>query len=157
MAKYNTELQVSAGGVAYRPGKNGSEIVLISVRGRWQLPKGIVKQGEAIEHAAQREVREEAGIETELVAPIDTIEYWYFSKGKNNPIRIHKYVHFFLLRYRSGDPSNHDYEVDEAHWVAIVQAKTNLSFGNEQAIVAIAEEMIQDGEESGLAGDRNSH
>lgn len=143
MARYDTELQVSAGGVAYRSGKEGFEIVLISVRGRWQLPKGIVNHGEAIDIAAQREVREEGGVETELVAPIDTIEYWYFTRGKNQPIRIHKFVHFFLFRYISGDPADHDFEVDEASWVAIDQAQTLLSFGNEQAIVARARDVLQ--------------
>ena len=72
-----TVTQVSAGGVPFRQRTETIEVAIVSVgeRRRWQLPKGIVDPGETPESAAVREAREEAGIDTELLAPIETIEY----------------------------------------------------------------------------------
>jgi 8-oxo-dGTP pyrophosphatase MutT (NUDIX family) len=137
--------QVSAGGVAFRSNRKfGSEVVIVSVmpQGRWQLPKGIVDSVESPEEAAVREVREEAGIEADLLDSIDTIEYWYISEKQGQRVRYHKFVHFFLLAYRDGDVSNHDHEVAEARWVNIDEAIGMLAFKSERAVVEKAREMI---------------
>lgn len=105
MSKVPTKLQISAGGVAFRKRDGTIEVALISVGddGRWQLPKGIVDKGESTEDAAVREVREEAGIETEVVERIDKVEYWYVWNEEGGRVRYHKFVYFYLLRYKSGD------------------------------------------------------
>lgn len=141
------EKQVSAGGVAYRETAAGVEIALIFVcfRGkeRWQLPKGIVDAGESPEETALREIREEAGITTELVAPLDVIEYWYVGHSKGQRVRFHKFVHFFLCRYRTGDIGNHDpREVIEARWFAVDEAIQRLAFSNEKNMVRKAQETL---------------
>jgi 8-oxo-dGTP pyrophosphatase MutT (NUDIX family) len=144
MSAVPTQQQVSAGGVAFRQQDGRTEIALIKVSGkeeRWQLPKGIVEDGEAPEVAARREVREEAGIETELVAPVDTIEYWFYGRG--GKVRFHKFVHFFLLRYVAGDVNDHDHEVEEARWVEIGQAQAMLSFKTEKDVAARAAELLK--------------
>src|ERR1700692_2473788 len=71
--------QVSAGGVVFRGDKGNAEVVIVSVGGqnRWQLPKGLVEKGESPEIAAVREAREEGGVASEVVQPIETVEYWY--------------------------------------------------------------------------------
>jgi 8-oxo-dGTP diphosphatase len=143
-AKFQTVEQVSAGGVAFRSRKSVTEVAIISVRpsGRWQLPKGIIDQGETPEEAAVREVREEAGIETDLLCPIETVEYWYVGERLGRRMRYHKFVHFFLLAYRSGDVSDHDHEVAEARWVRIDEAVGMLAFKSERTVVERAREII---------------
>src|SRR5690606_19367544 len=97
--------QVSAGGVAFRWRDVEPEVVIVRVKPkmRWQLPKGIVDEGETPQVTAVREVREEAGVETELIRLIETIEYWYRSVKYGKPVRYHKFVHFYLLQYKSGE------------------------------------------------------
>ncbi|HXF60546.1 MAG TPA: NUDIX hydrolase [Caldilineaceae bacterium] len=143
-AKFPTLDQVSAGGVAFRRGPAGVKIALISVgpEGRWQLPKGLVAPGETPEATALREVREEAGLETELLDRIDTIEYWYMGHRGKQRVRFHKQVHFFLLAYTGGDVSRHDREVNEARWVSIDEAKTMLAFAGERKVVEKAAAQI---------------
>jgi 8-oxo-dGTP pyrophosphatase MutT (NUDIX family) len=146
LSKVPTKLQISAGGVAFRKQDERIEVALISVgdEGRWQLPKGIVDKGESTEDAAVREVREEAGIDTEVVTRIDKVEYWYFWKEEGRRVRYHKFVYFYLLRYKSGDVGNHDREVNEARWVDINDAIEMLAFDSEKKIVQRAAQMIQD-------------
>jgi 8-oxo-dGTP diphosphatase len=137
--------QVSAGGVAFRRADGGVQVALITPRGtqRWQLPKGLVDAGEAPAATARREVREEAGVDGEVISPIDTIEYWYVGADRDGTrVRFHKAVHFFLIEFRGGDVRDHDHEVAEARWVGIAEAVDMLAFKNERAVVEKAREML---------------
>ena len=142
--KVTTMDQISAGGVAFRWKDSHSEIAIVSVKPklRWQLPKGIVDADESPQQAAVREVREEAGVETDLIKLIETIEYWYRSVKYGKPVRFHKFVHFYLMEYKSGDVTNHDHEVEEARWVSFEEALKLLDFKSERDVVEKAREMI---------------
>ncbi len=143
-AKIQTREQVSSGGVAFRADDSGFEIAIISVNPsrRWQLPKGLVDASETPEFAALREVREEAGIETELLSKIETIEYWYLGDSRGERVRFHKLVHFFLLKYVAGNVENHDSEVVEARWAKAEDALKMMTFKSEREIVKKAIKMI---------------
>ena len=144
VSKVPTKLQISAGGVAFRKQDGRIDVALISVgeENRWQLPKGLVDKGESTEDAAIREVREEAGIETEIMTRIDKVEYWYFWKENGQRIRYHKFVYFYLLRYKAGDVRDHDREVNDARWVDIDNAIEMLAFDSEKKIMEKAKELI---------------
>jgi len=127
--------EVSAGGVIYRRNSDGFEIALIHVRNRWQLPKGHIEEGERVDEAALREVREETGLEGKLVRKLGDIRYSYRDKTKNQARRIDKRVHFFLLRYVKGDVRDHDHEVEDARWFPIEEAIKQLKFATERKMV----------------------
>ncbi|MGB8983233.1 MAG: NUDIX hydrolase [Anaerolineales bacterium] len=143
--KLTTLDQISAGGVAFRWKDSKPEIAIVSVKPklRWQLPKGIVDPGESPEVTAVREVKEKAGLETDRLGLIETIEYWYRSLKYGKPVRYHKFVHFYLLKYRSGDVSEHDHEVEESRWVSLDEALEMLDFKGEREVVAKARQMIE--------------
>ena len=140
----STVKQVSAGGAAFRRNKKILEFTLVSVNPslRWQLPKGLIDAGETTEEAALREVCEEAGIITEIVAPIETVEYWYVGEQDGTRVRFHKFVHFYLLKYISGAVEDHDHEIAEARWVAPPKALKMLAFRSEREVVEKAIAMI---------------
>ena len=142
---FPTLRQVSAGGIVYRKAGSGIDQIIIQAlpEKRWQLPKGIVDDGETAAMAALREVREEAGVTAEIIQPIDTIEYWYFAKRDGERVRYHKFVHFFLMQFKSGDVADHDHEVAEARWVNIDDALKMMAFKSEREIAQKAVEMIK--------------
>ena len=133
--------EFSAGGVVVR----GEEtIVVVPIRraagGRavLALPKGHVDPGETPEQAAAREVREEAGVDADLVCKLGDVRYWYQRDGR----RIAKEVAFFLFTYRSGDVADHDAEIEEARWVPLAQAMAELSYRGERDMVVRAQERL---------------
>jgi 8-oxo-dGTP pyrophosphatase MutT (NUDIX family) len=138
--------QVSAGGVVFRRDKEQTEVVIVAVgnNARWQLPKGLVETDEKPEIAAVREAREEGGTDSEVVEHIETVEYWYAGLDRGERVRFHKRVHFYLLRYLAGDTSDHDWEVNEARWVPIDDAASQLAFDNERRVVERAKQLIGD-------------
>lgn len=145
-AKLPIRDQLSAGGVVFRFAEGITWVVLISVgpQARWQLPKGLVDAGESPEVTAVREAREEAGVVTELLSLIDTVEYWFVGTDGAERVRFHKRVHFYLLRYVSGDTQDHDWEVNEARWAPIENAVTMLAFDGERRIIERARELIDE-------------
>ena len=96
------------------------------------LPKGHIDPGEEAPEAALREVREEAGVVAELVHELGEVRYWYRRDGRT----IAKSVVFFLFRYLSGDTSDHDDEVEQARWVDLRAALTELSYEGERDMIA---------------------
>jgi 8-oxo-dGTP diphosphatase len=144
-SKVTTKDQISAGGVAFRRTGAEGQIAIVSVKPslRWQLPKGIVDPGETPEFTAVREVKEEAGIETELLRLIETIEYWYQREQYGRRIRYHKFVHFYLLQYQSGDVADHDHEIVESRWVSFEEALEMLAFKSERGVVEKALEILK--------------
>lgn len=142
--KLRTVEQISAGGVAFRLAGEAAEIAVILAKPalRWQLPKGIIDAGETPEIAALREVREEAGIETELISKIKTIEYWYVGDNRGERVRFHKLVHFFLLKYTGGSVADHDCEVAEARWVKSNEVIRLLAFKGEKEVAGKAVALI---------------
>lgn len=142
--KLPTLEQTSAGGVAFRRIDSEIYVAVIGVgeNTRWQLPKGLL-EGQTPETAAIREVREEAGIEAEIIEKIDTLEYWYVGDWDGRRVRFHKFVHFFLMKYVSGDVADHDHEVVEARWVRIEDAIGMLAFKSEKETVEKAAKLIK--------------
>lgn len=138
-----TEIAVSSGGVVFRRLNQEIEVAVAAREdGKiWCLPKGTVEKDETIEQAALREVQEEAGLEGEIVGKIDKIDYWFYWKPENT--KYHKFVHFFLMKYKSGDVSNHDFELDEVKWMPIDEAIKILSYKSERKVMTQAKQMIE--------------
>ena len=140
--------EISAGCVVYRKADEVVQVVLIQPRDReaWALPKGFIEAGETAERAAIRETLEETGLSGNIETKIDTIKYSYTAKWEKPPARIFKIVTFFLLRFTTGDPQNHDHEVERVEWFPLDVAIKKASYSQEKEILKKAKRLITAGE-----------
>ncbi len=139
MARLRSVTATSAGGIVVRVGEEGPELV-VGMRRRehgvtWTLPKGTPEPGESLEQTALREVGEESGLEVAIVERLPSIEYTFVQHGR----RIHKTVHYFLMKQTGGDLGHHDREFADVRWVPFSDAQSLLSFDTERGLVATAQ------------------
>lgn len=128
----------SAGGVLIKTGQDKPKVCLIKPLGtdHWQLPKGIIEEGETAKVTATREIEEETGCSGRLREFLDKIEYWFYENSRNRKIRVHKTVKFYLFIYLDGDTENKDAnEIEEAHWFPLDEGMDNLTYDNERTIL----------------------
>ena len=128
--------EFSAGGVVVRRFRGRPFLVAVRLKGGTvlALPKGHIDPGENAAQAAEREVREEAGVVAELDEKLGDVRYWYQRDGQ----RVLKVVSFFMFRYRSGRVADHDDEVESAEWLPLEDAPRLLSYRGEREMAELA-------------------
>ena len=128
--------EFSAGGIVFN---NKGQVLLTkhSQNKHWSFPKGLIDPGQTSKEAALREVKEEGGVEAEIQEKIGYSKYVYSLNGE----KIFKVVTYFLMKYLSGDPKDHDWEVEEAGWYEPENALKQLTFSQDKELLKKALEM----------------
>ena len=142
-SRMRTVDETSAGGLVVDTETGHAAVIgRLDRRGRllWSLPKGHIEDGETVEQAAVREVAEETGIDSAVVASLGSIDYWFVAEDR----RVHKTVHHFLLRALGGELSDADVEVTEVAWVPLADLPARLAYADERRLVRRATEMLAD-------------
>ena len=133
----------SAGGVVWRQRPDGAVEFAVGIRGGAEgvvcLAKGTPEPGEKLLDTALREVQEETGLVVEAGERLGATDYWFVAEGA----RIHKVVHWWLMRAAGGDVANHDAEFDAVEWVSAGEAVTRLTFPDERMLVEKALQQIE--------------
>lgn len=142
MGKRRAELEVSAGGIVFRRGAEGTVYLLIrDSYDNWGFPKGHLEDGESPAEAARRETIEETGLShLVLQGPIRVIDWHFRFRGRH----IHKYCHFFLFESPAGEPSPQaDEGITDCQWRSLDEALEILSYDNARGVLKRAGEMVR--------------
>jgi 8-oxo-dGTP diphosphatase len=98
----------------------------------WEFGSGRVEYGEHPEDAVHREVREETGLEIDIVESVATFHF-YRGAAREEAVGI-----TFWCRYRAGELALSK-EHDQAVWASSTDAKALVSFpGGAEAIDRVA-------------------
>lgn len=105
-------VQAAGGAVTDEKGR----LLLIHRLGRWDLPKGKVESGEAVDVGAVREVQEECGLrEVRLIAPLCHTWHTYQRTGA----QYLKRTDWFLMEASSAErlTAQQEEDIDEVRWM----------------------------------------
>jgi 8-oxo-dGTP pyrophosphatase MutT (NUDIX family) len=131
--------EFSAGGVVYKDDK--WLVCKHSGYHKWGLPKGLIEEGESLKTTAVREVEEECGIKTKVIAKIaDPERYVYTFDGE----RVYKQVNYFLMEYVSGNIKDHDWEMEEVEWLSFDKARERLDFPAAKKVIDKAKKLKEE-------------
>lgn len=109
----------AAGGMVFN---NNGDLLMMMRRGKWDMPKGKLDEGESIEECAIREVMEETGLSgLKTVRKLQTTYHTYPYKGQT----ALKPSHWFLMNYTGNETPVPQLEEDitEICWVDKIKAQ----------------------------------
>jgi 8-oxo-dGTP diphosphatase len=112
----------------------GDEVLLIRrgkppMQGEWSIPGGRMEMGEGAAQGALRELKEETGVEAELLGLIDVVDYFH---DGGQAVLID-----YAARWTSGEPAAGD-DATEARFVAVAEAMRLLGWAETRRVVALA-------------------
>lgn len=130
--------EFSAGGIVFN---NKGEVLVVqhSSHKGWSFPKGQIEPGKSSKETALREVKEEGGVDAEIIDKVGDSRYVYQMDGE----KIFKVVTYFLMKYISGDTADHDWEVSDIGWFTPEEAFKQLTFSQDKDLLSIALEKLK--------------
>lgn len=122
--------EVSSGGVVFRRNsKNEVEILMIQdSKDRWSLPKGQVKGKETLKETAEREIKEETGLQAMTVMNwLGKVQFRYRRKSS----LVLKTMHVYLVKAEGDTNKIKTEDVDwitKVKWFSTAQALDNVEY-----------------------------
>ncbi|AAK25344.1 NUDIX hydrolase [Caulobacter vibrioides] len=121
----------------------GEEVLLIKRGtpprlGQWSVPGGRLEWGEALQDAALRELKEETGVDAELLGLIDVID-GVFPARPGGEITRHYVLIDYAARWTGGDPVAGD-DAAEARFVTRDEAMALVEWEETRRVITEAVE-----------------
>ena len=128
----------------------------------WRLPKGWIDDGDGglspgpissgekrasekdLQITAEREVREEGGVNAEIIKKIVTTKY--FTRSTRG--RVMKFVTFYLMEWKSDLSEGFGFETEQTLWLNFKDAVEKLNNVNEKKVLEKAFEILKQSEKS---------
>jgi 8-oxo-dGTP diphosphatase len=130
--------EFSAGGIVFN--SEGRVLVINNAALRdpkksyWGFPKGHIDPGESSKNAAIREIKEETGLDAEIIQKIGDSKYTFTFEGE----KIFKVVIMFLMKKVKGEIKVQKEELLGAEWVSADEALNKLSFPKDKDLLKSA-------------------
>ena len=99
-------------------------------KGYWALPGGRAEPGETVEHTIVREVKEETGLDVEIVRKIGE----YHERGTKDGVEYDYSPACFLAKVICGEIRRQPSEIEEIRLFSLSEIPENLAFVHNQMV-----------------------
>ncbi len=137
--------ETSAGAIVFKRNKEIKYLILHRppherFRDNWDFPRGNIEPGEAEQATAEREIREETGLEDLVFMPgFREKTFWFYRReGKT----IYKEAIYFLAETKTSEIKISS-EHSDYGWFAYEEATQRLTSKNSKVILAKANEFLE--------------
>lgn len=134
--------EFSAGGIIFN--QHGQVLLICNAAMRdpnkayWGFPKGHLENGESSKDAALREVKEETGLDVEIIDKVGEDRYVFSKDGE----KIFKVATFFLMQTQDTNIVIQEQELLDAKWFDPEEALKIISFSSGRNLLKKALEML---------------
>ena len=116
---------------------NGKVLLIQHLKWHWDIPKGHMEAGETEQETALREVKEETGVDVEVISDKRyTLEYTV----ENGNL---KEVIYFIAKKIGGEEKAQETEVSAIRWLAFDEAVEMLTYDNSKELLRKAINFIE--------------
>ncbi len=102
----------------------------IPFKGCWALPGGRMDTGETVEQTIVREVKEETGLEVQVVCKIGE----YIEIGVKDDVKYEYYPTCFLVKNVGGEIKKQETEIQDIHLFSLKKLPCPLAFEHDKMI-----------------------
>ncbi len=120
-----------AGGVVFHGDK---VFLLMNEKGEWVLPKGAIKNGDLTAEVALKRVKEEGGVDAQIVSSAGNTSYEFFSVTRQKPV-CNK-ITWYLMK--ASDPNykiSKDEDFQDGGFFDINDAMEKITYSQDKSLV----------------------
>jgi ADP-ribose pyrophosphatase YjhB (NUDIX family) len=137
--------ETTAGGIVFRRNaKGGIEILLIQdAKNRWTIPKGHVEPGEEPKQTAEREIREETGLqEMRVYSWLGKVNFRY----RRNHTLVLMTMHIYLVEGRGEtDKLNPEDWLSGIKWLPSTEAVDKIAYDDIGKLILVGMKKVREG------------
>lgn len=123
-----------AGGVVF----SGEKVFLLkNEKGEWVLPKGVIKSGDYPDEVAKKRVKDEAGINAEIITTAGNTNYEFFSVTRQRPV-CNKITWFIMKSLDDKYEINKEENFSEGGYFTIDEALEKITYSQDKSLITVS-------------------
>lgn len=123
-----------AGGVVFF----GDKVFLLkNEKDEWVLPKGVIKNGDYPDEVALRRVKEEAGIDAEIISTAGNTNYEFFSVTRQRPV-CNKITWYIMKSLNDKYEVNKEECFSDGGYFTIDEALQKVTYSQDRSLINLS-------------------
>jgi 8-oxo-dGTP pyrophosphatase MutT (NUDIX family) len=123
-----------AGGVVF----SGDKVFLLkNEKNEWVLPKGVIRNGDYPDEVAKKRVKEETGINAEIISAAGNTNYEFFSVTRQRPV-CNKIIWYIMKSLDDNYEVNKDESFSEGGYFTIEEALSKITYSQDRSLINLS-------------------